>query len=103
MYVSSTDVREIVAAIERLAVAPDDVVFIMLGEERMPDLEGLVEALRALPISFCGGIFPGLIQGSETRARGAIVQVLAALMSQKPTRSASTKKARKTWSGIRLP
>ncbi len=81
MYLPLTDAQAIARAVAALEVRQGDVVFILLGEEEKPDLAALVAALKRVPVTFCGGVFPGLIHGNRQFGRGAVVQVLPALES----------------------
>lgn len=79
MYLSTTDSREIISAVERMKIQEGDVVAILLGEKNRPDINHLISRLNENRIDFFGGIFPGLIHGNQMYEEGALILVLPAL------------------------
>lgn len=76
MYISNSNVHEIINAIEGFSVQKNETVLIMLSEHQLPDIPHLISELNSRKIEFFGAIFPGLIYGSEKYDTGAIIQVL---------------------------
>ena len=79
MYIHTSNVHGIVNAIEELDIHKNEMVFIMLAEQELPDITHLISELNDRGIDFLGAIFPGLIHGSEKYHTGAIIQSLPAI------------------------
>ncbi|WP_321417111.1 FIST N-terminal domain-containing protein [uncultured Methanomethylovorans sp.] len=82
MYIPTSNVEEIVNAIERQNVPKNKTVLILLAEQKLPDITHLISELNKKKIDFFGAIFPGLIYGAEKYHTGAIIHVLPVI--QKP-------------------
>lgn len=67
---------EIINAIEGLNVQKNETVLIMLAEQQLPNISDLIFELNKKGIDFFGGIFPGLIYGTEKYYTGAIIRAL---------------------------
>ena len=76
MYIPTSNVQEIINAIDGLNVKKNETVLIMLAEQQLPSISNLIFELNSREIDFVGGIFPGLIYGSEKHCTGAIVRAL---------------------------
>lgn len=76
MYVNSTTINDIVSAIKQQDITPNDTVLLMLAEANCPDLSDLVTQLNTLNVSFFGGIFPSLIDGTKKHDTGAVINIL---------------------------
>lgn len=82
MYIPTSNVEEIVNAIERQNVPKNKTVLILLAEQQLPDITHLISELNKKKIDFFGAIFPGLICGAEKYHTGAIIHILPVI--QKP-------------------
>ena len=76
MYIPTSNVQEIISAIEKLNIQKNKTVLIMLAEQQLPDITHLISELNTKKIDFFGAIFPGLIYGSEKYHTGAIIHAL---------------------------
>ncbi len=76
MYIPTSNVEEIVNAIEKLNVPRNKTVLILLAEQELPDITHLISELNKREIDFFGAIFPGLIYGAEKYHTGAIIHFL---------------------------
>lgn len=76
MYIATSNVHEIINAIEELNFHKDNTVLIMLADQELPDIKHLISELNKREIDFFGAIFPGLICGCEKYHTGAIIHVL---------------------------
>lgn len=74
MFLSEVDRENIVKAVSRLDVKDDEVVMILIGEDSIPDIDGLTCDLNEKGICFFGGIFPGVIHGESKSTKGAIIR-----------------------------
>jgi hypothetical protein len=79
VYLPQSEPEAILKAVRGLKRRKDDVILILLGDEKRPDLNKLVFALNREPIRFAGGVFPGIIRGEKKHSSGAIVTSLPAL------------------------
>jgi hypothetical protein len=79
LYLPSAEPRAVVAAVEAAAAGTDEMVAVLVAESGAPDLQALVEALGRTRLSFFGGLFPSLIDGSQRRETGALVFALPKL------------------------
>ena len=75
MYLPTAEPNEIVAAIKRHEIGPEEIVFILLGEKNKPDIEQLVAQLNQHDIEFVGAMFPALIYDEQKYEEGAIISV----------------------------
>ncbi|MEZ5336043.1 MAG: FIST N-terminal domain-containing protein [Methanolobus sp.] len=82
MYIPIPDVSAIVNEIEKKNVGENETVFVMLAENQHPDIHKLIAELNKLEIDFFGGIFPGIIHGSQKYDSGALIHILP--VTQKP-------------------
>ncbi|WP_340817904.1 FIST C-terminal domain-containing protein [Methanolobus sp. WCC4] len=76
MYIPEATVQTIVSTIEGSGIKKNETAFIMLSEHQIPDIETLISELNERNIEFVGGIFPGLLHGSEKHDTGAIIKIL---------------------------
>lgn len=76
MYIPTSNVEEIVNAIEKLSVPKNKTVLILLAEQQLPDITHLTSELKKKEIDFFGAIFPGLIYGADKYHTGAIIHIL---------------------------
>ncbi|MBI4777794.1 hypothetical protein HY792_02595 [Candidatus Desantisbacteria bacterium] len=81
MYLSITDIEEIVEIICRMEIKDTDVALILLGEKDAPDVEQMILGLNKNGINFFGGVFPGVIYNEKKYEQGAVIKVLPALAS----------------------
>lgn len=51
----------------------EKLLIILLGEKNAPDLSRLGAELNALGLTFAGGIFPGIIYGTQNSEEGALI------------------------------
>lgn len=79
MYISTTNPGEIFSAITQMKVKEGDVIAIMFGEKNKPDINQIISGLNEKRIEFFGGIFPGIIYGTNKYEEGAIITALPAL------------------------
>lgn len=79
MYIDSGDINEIVSAISQMPKTEKDVVAIFVGEKDCPDLDLLIAKLNDLNIVFYGGIFPGIIYGTQQYDSGVVAMCLPGL------------------------
>lgn len=75
MYLNSSYAEDIAKEIIDLDVKDNETAMILLGEEGQTDVDKLIRKLKVHGIEFFGGIFPGLIHGTEVYRSGALVQV----------------------------
>lgn len=76
MYLSKIESKDIVAAICDINIHEDEVVVIMLAEDHSADIQAMIAELNERKINFFGGVFPGLIHGTEKHDEGALIEVL---------------------------
>lgn len=76
MYIPTSNVHDIINAIEELNVPKNETVFIMLAEQELPDITHLLSELNKKKIDFIGALFPGLIYGPKKYKSGAIIYPL---------------------------
>jgi len=79
MYIASADPKEIISTITKMEIKKDDVVAIMLGEKKKPNIRQLISGLNENRIEFFGGIFPGIIYDNQKYDGGAVIIVFPAL------------------------
>lgn len=78
MYTSTTQVSVILEEVKALNLSTTDNLILLFAEKNVPDIPTLIEALNDLTISFCGGIFPNIIVGSERKEEGVILKKMPA-------------------------
>lgn len=76
MYYSNASLKAIIATVVDANPAPTETVFLLFGEKSDIDFSSLIEQLNKLEISFCGGIFPGIIHGTENYTSGYLLKKL---------------------------
>ena len=74
MYISNPNTAYIIAIVQQLAPNSKEVISMYWGEKSVIDYDQLVQALNDLNIRFFGGIFPGIINGTDNYESGVIVQ-----------------------------
>jgi len=79
MYIPPGSAEEMAAAIVGMDRCEDDVVILLLGERNRPDVERLIGLLDESGVEFFGGIFPGLICGTQRFEDGAVVAVFPSM------------------------
>ncbi|MDW7731299.1 MAG: FIST N-terminal domain-containing protein [Methanolobus sp.] len=79
MYLNSSSAEHIAREVIDLKIRDNEVAMILLGEEGQTDVEKLICELNAHGIHFFGGIFPGLIHGTDVHHSGAVVQTFPLL------------------------
>ncbi len=90
MYITSTNVGDVVAQISTLPRAGDATVLLLVGEKSTINLPELLAALRAKDISVAGGIFPGIINGVEKYEQGIIATVMPTMAEPLVVRGLNT-------------
>ncbi len=73
MFLAEVNRENIIKTVSRLDVKDNEVVMILIGEDSIPDIDGLISDLNENEICFFGGIFPGLIHGEVKSTEGAII------------------------------
>lgn len=73
MYISGASPTEITAAIAALQIGPQDALLVLAAEKTETDVQALVALLKTQEVPFFGGIFPGIIVGSEQHDKGIIL------------------------------
>ncbi|MCK4505107.1 MAG: FIST C-terminal domain-containing protein [Candidatus Aegiribacteria sp.] len=76
MFLAEVSKDNIVKAVSGLDVKDSEVVMILIGEDSIPDIEGLICDLNEKRIHFFGGIFPGVIHGESKSTKGAIIRTM---------------------------
>ena len=74
MFLAEVNRDSIVEAVCGLDVKDNEVVMILIGEDSIPDIEGMTSDLNDRGICFFGGIFPGVIHGESKSTKGAIIR-----------------------------
>ncbi len=74
MFLAEVNRDSIVKTVSGLDVKDNEVVMILIAEDSIPDIEGLVCDLNEKGICFFGGIFPGVIHGESKSTKGAIIR-----------------------------
>ena len=74
MFLAEVNRENIVKTVSGLDVKDNEVVMILIGEDRIPDIEGVICELNNKGINFFGGIFPGVIHGESKSSKGAIIR-----------------------------
>lgn len=73
MYLESSNPDEVLKAILSLKLDKNEAAFIMIGEKNHPDIPELIINLNKGNIKFFGGIFPGIIHGTNKYESGCII------------------------------
>ena len=73
MFLAEVNRENIVKTVSLLDAANNEVVMILIGEDSIPDIDGMICDLNEKGICFFGGIFPGLIHGESKSTDGAII------------------------------
>lgn len=79
MYLNNSSAEYIAKEVIGLEISENEVAMILLGEEGQTDVNKLISELNRCNIDFFGGIFPGLIVGTEVYRSGAVVQTFPLL------------------------
>ena len=74
MYLGIESATEFAAQASKLVSRDDEHLLIFLAKASEPHLDAVIAGLDAAKVSFFGGIFPGLILGTEVMDAGAIVR-----------------------------
>lgn len=74
MYVDLDDPLELAAACQEIPRANEEALLICMAEKSEPLLDALLAELSKAEITVVGGLFRGLIDGSETHDRGIVVR-----------------------------
>ncbi|MEN0004327.1 MAG: FIST C-terminal domain-containing protein [Bacteroidota bacterium] len=74
MIIRTVTNETLITAIENLRMEKGDVLALFVGEDCTVDYLQLIEELNHADITFFGGIFPGVIHGSENLTNGCIVK-----------------------------
>ncbi len=74
MFLAEANRENIVKTVSGLDVKDNEVVMILIGEDSVPDIEGLICDLNEKGIFFFGGVFPGIIHGEAKSTEGAIIR-----------------------------
>lgn len=80
MFFAEANRENIVGTVSQLDVKKDEVVMILLGEENIPDIDGMISDLNEMGIHFFGGIFPGLIHGESEHSKGAVIRKMPGIL-----------------------
>ena len=67
---------QLIDSIKKLDVSKTETLLLLVGEETSINLEKLIPKINELNISFFGGIFPGIISGTENYKQGCILKKL---------------------------
>lgn len=74
MLLTEPNLPRIVQYIQSLQPEADDSILLLFAEDDVPDIPLLIQMLNAENISFFGGVFPGLLYGSQHIQQGCIVK-----------------------------
>lgn len=74
MYISSSDVSDILAAAKSLCTGHNDLFTLFFAQKDVPDIEEVQRVLTGAGIRFMGGITPGLIVGTTLKDSGALIR-----------------------------
>ena len=74
MFLAEVNRENIVKTVSMLDVKDNETVMILIGEDSVPDIDGLTCDLNEKGICFFGGIFPAVIHGEAKYAEGAIIR-----------------------------
>ncbi len=74
MYISSSDVSDILAAAKSLCTGHNDLFTLFFAQKDVPDIEEVQRVLTGEGIRFMGGISPGLIAGTTLKDSGALIR-----------------------------
>ena len=76
MILNQTQPKQIIDAIQSMKLQNEEAILLLFGEESDVDIKELINVLNAMNITFFGGIFPGIIHGTENTKTGCIVKKL---------------------------
>ena len=76
MILNQTRPNQVVEAIQKMNLQKEEAILLLFGEESDVDIEALINILNAMNITFFGGIFPGIIHGTENTKTGCIIKKL---------------------------
>lgn len=79
MYLETSDLQELVRAVEGLSPGAGETVVVLTGEKEPPDIDRLIDALTARDVSFLGGIFPSVTFGDKKHESGVVLAKLPVL------------------------
>ncbi len=74
MFLAEVNRENIVKTVSMLDVKDNETVMILIGEDSIPDIDGLTCDLNEKGICFFGGIFPAVIHGEAKYTEGAIIR-----------------------------
>lgn len=72
-YIPHASPEELAVAAAELDAGPGEMLAVLIAEQERPDLGEVVSALRESDVPFFGALFPGLILGSKSLERGALL------------------------------
>ncbi len=72
-YINSNTLEQIIIEIDKLELADDEVVLLLVAEATKVDIKKIIKKLNAKNINFFGGIFPAIIYKEEKKQSGIIV------------------------------
>ena len=76
MILNQTQPKQIVDAIQGMNLQNNEAILLLFGEESEVDIKEVINVLNAMNITFFGGIFPGIIHGTENTKAGCIIKKL---------------------------
>jgi len=76
MYIEKSTISNIVEAIKQLDMEEDTVVLVAIADKNTPDIKELIRRLNQSHVAFIGGIFPGVIDGTNCYEEGTKLFVL---------------------------
>lgn len=76
MILNQTQTKQIVNTIQNMNPQKGEAILLLFGEESEVDIPELINVLNTIDITFFGGIFPGIIHGTENTKNGCIIKKL---------------------------
>ena len=76
MYCASASVDKLVDCMMREPIGPRKGLMVFVAAKNKPDLKTLVAKLNEKGILFCGGVFPGVIEGGQSYETGVVACVV---------------------------
>ena len=76
MILNQTQPKQILDAIQSMNLQKEEAILLLFGEESDVNIQELINVLNAMNITFFGGIFPGIIHGTENTKTGCIIKKL---------------------------
>lgn len=76
MFIKDSSTKKIIKAVISMNTSKNEAVFIMIAEKNIPDINYIIKKLNEKSICFYGGIFPGVIYGSDKFDCGTILSVV---------------------------